>query len=284
MKKLNYLKIKEDLKKQAKERDIKLEQVTEIYKLNLKLKRLIEGANIITKEKMLKDVTPVNNGKCLFYPENEAYLRFNKSGVYEYVSVNKSAELYFTLNLITMIEVVLNKGYYDAQLFALRATMIETEEEDWIKSQEDIYSQNEKIIKELFKEDDYFLSRAYAELVRTAKESLSCGWNKSYLFNNKCIPYFSISNSYLGHRIGKSKITATRMILYMIAVGILCYPFQLPERYESYPTKFGNKIGVYILPIITEAKINQIKKRIDFLNSININRYNISKKQMEGLI
>lgn len=103
MEKLDFRKNKDELIRIAKERKITFDQVARTYELNKTLISNYEAARVLNREKMLKDVEEFNDGKCLFYPdENRAYLRLNKNMEYVYISERKKENTYLSLNLLEM--------------------------------------------------------------------------------------------------------------------------------------------------------------------------------------
>lgn len=286
-KKIKFKKIKDVLVEAVKERKITFEQVAEIYEINKTLISNYQAAQELKKEKMFKDVEVFNNGKCIFFPdENRAYLKRNDKMEYEYISEREKDKTYFSLNFLEMAEVVLEIDFYEALIFLIYETGTKTIENQWIDKYRKIYKENKEKVKDV---RDFWVvdvTKDYEALVEVANENLKRGWVNSIEVDDINHPFFTISNEYFSRRIGKKKETARRSLIYLEAIGLIekLDPEEMSEMVPyKLPKKLGKTIGIYRIIEVDSLVISEAIERIKNLNMYNITKGNITRKDLETM-
>lgn len=283
MKKLDFFQIKNTLKDIAEERHITFEQVAEIFKLNLEVTSNLQAADLIKRKNMLKDVKEFNNGRCLFYPKNEAYLKLNKSLHYVYVSEDLESQQYFTLDLVEMVEVIFNVDYYEALMNVICETQTHTLENDWIIKQREIYNQNYEKIRDI--RDLWVLDIVldYKALLDIAMANLRRGWDNSIYRGSQRVPYVSISNSYFALKIDMATSSGGRSLLLMEALGLIekVEPEELVGT--KLPKKFNKSIKVYTIPFLDVDKMAEIVDLAETFTCCGVTKATISRKELDML-
>lgn len=287
MKKLEFEEIKEVLIETAKERKITFNQVAEIYKLSITLRSNYEAANVLNKEKMLKDVRDFNGGKCLFYPdENKAYLKLNKRMEYVYISEREKDNTYFSLNLLEMAQVVLKIDFYETLLSLIYKTGTLTVENTWIEKQRNIYKDNITKVKDTRTFWIINITKDYEILVGIANNNLKRGWVNSIEIDGETCPYFTISNKYFSEKIGKYESSAWSSLLYLETIGLIekIEPEEIANKSpKKLPKKFNKSIGIYRIVEATDYVISEAIEKINILSSFSITKSNITKSKIEKL-
>lgn len=283
MKKLDFFQIRNTLKDIAEERHITFEQVAEIFKLNLEVTSNLQAADLIKRENMLKDVKEFNNGKCLFYPKNKAYLKLNNSLHYVYVSEDPESEQYFTLDLVEMVEVIFNIDYYEALMNVITETQTHTLENDWIVKQREIYNQNYEKMRDIRELWIFDIVLDYKALLDIATANLRRGWENTIYRGSQRVPYISISNSYFGIQIDRTTSSGGRSLLFMEALGLIeeVDPEELINT--KLPKKFNKSIKIYTIPFLDTDKMADIAERATVFIIYGIKKRTINREQIDRL-
>lgn len=285
MEKLDFRKNKDELIRIAKERKITFDQVARTYELNKTLISNYEAARVLNREKMLKDVEEFNDGKCLFYPdENRAYLRLNKNMEYVYISERKKENTYLSLNLLEMAEVVLEIDFYEALISLIYSTGILTVENMWIEKHRNIYKENKTKIKDIRGFWIADIVKDYEALIEIADENLKRGWVNSINIYGKNYPYITVSNIYFSEKTNKKVEPARKSLIYLEALGLIekLEPEEIADKVpKKLPKKFNKSIGVYRIVEATPLVISEAIERIKTLKILNITKGNIARKDLE---
>lgn len=287
MEKLNFKEIKGVLIEATKERGVTFDQVAQIYKINKTLISNYQAAQVLKREKMLKDVEVLNDGKCLFFPEeNRAYLKINENMEYEYISEREKDKTYFSLNFLEMAEVVLRIDFYEVLIFLIYSTGTKTIENQWIEKYRRLYNDNREKIKSIRRFWVVDITKDYETLVEIADENLKRGWENSIELDDINYPYFTVSNEYFADRLDKSISLARMSLHYMEALGLIekLEPDDMENNVTyTLPKKFNKSIGIYRIVEVTDLLISEAMERINILKAYSITKGNITRKKLEFL-
>ena len=76
----------------------------------------IESSLKLKKPQNIREKIEINQGICLFFPNNVSYLQYNGIGSYMYVSENYEENSFFELDFVSFLRTVGNLVYKDCDI------------------------------------------------------------------------------------------------------------------------------------------------------------------------